>query len=318
MVAAYAGDTAREEATQLATELRQQHGLKTYLHSEHFDFTDAVDGLRVDRYNRPRKMRYAQAEQYDEIAVMVGDFTAVDDPELQRTLKQVKRLTPSCLKGLSPYETSLRFASLRTAPNQITGGRQRTPLAKAFVTRNPLLPREYFVPQGIDKLTLDMNRGVKHSLLDCAGKYSVRVATFGGKVVIDQKRVQEIESGDARLESKLEQAALQAHKLTEELRRRGVEAYEFHDRFESIVTVGSFDSIGQEGADGEINLNRDVYAVMHKFAARRREFNANGSNMAGLEPRQLIGIPFDVQPIPVVVPQRSIAADYAGSNSLFR
>ena len=96
-----------------------------------------------------------------------------------------------------------------------------------------------------------------------------------------------------------------------------MEAYEFHDRFESIVTVGSFDSIGSKTRDGKINLNSEVYAVMHKFAARRRQFpGRNGEAMTGLEPRQLEGIPFDVQPIPVGVPSRSIATDYA-AGSLF-
>ena len=39
----------------------------------------------------------------------------------------------------------------------------------------------------------------------------------------------------------LEEAAENAHILTESLRQQGYEAYEFHDRDQSIVTVGSFD-----------------------------------------------------------------------------
>ena len=47
--------------------------------------------------------------------------------------------------------------------------------------------------------------------------------------------------------SKLEEAAYNAHLLVVALRKQGVEAYEFHDRHESLVTIGSFDSVGVSG-----------------------------------------------------------------------
>ena len=66
----------------------------------------------------------------------------------------------------------------------------------AFMTTNPLLPREYFVPKGIDKFVVDMNKGVKHSLLDCKGKYTVKVATFTGQnVLLTRKVIEQIEQG---------------------------------------------------------------------------------------------------------------------------
>ncbi len=54
-------------------------------------------------------------------------------------------------------------------------------MRRAFVARNPLLPKEYFVDAGIDPFVLDMNRQVKHSLLDNPGQYTVRVASFQGE-----------------------------------------------------------------------------------------------------------------------------------------
>ena len=69
------------------------------------------------------------------------------------------------------------------------------PLTFAFITTNPLLPREYFVNRGVDKLVLTMNEGVAHSLLNCKGKYSVQVATFSGHVIIDQQKIRRIEHG---------------------------------------------------------------------------------------------------------------------------
>ena len=57
--------------------------------------------------------------------------------------------------------------------------------------------------------------------------------------------------------SALEEAGEAAHKLVEVLRNQGYEAYEFHDRGSSIVTVGSFDSVGTPRADGKIEIYFD-------------------------------------------------------------
>ena len=48
--------------------------------------------------------------------------------------------------------------------------REARPMGQAFFTRNPLLPREYFVPKGVDPFVAKMNEGVEHSLLDCPGQ----------------------------------------------------------------------------------------------------------------------------------------------------
>lgn len=318
LAAVFSGEEAEQDATALVSELRDVYKLPAYLYREHFDFTQSVEGLGVDKFNKPRRMRYAQAEAFDEIAVLVGNFSDVEDPSVELTLKQIKELQPKCMKKADDDDASSRFSGLQAYKKLVSrnGGVARGPLSKAFVTRNPLLPQEYFVPQGVDKLTLDMNRDVEYSLLKCPGNYSIRVATFGGKVVIDQKKVQAIDQGEEEMGSRLEEAAMKANKLTKALRKRGVEAYEFHDRHESIVTVGSFQKIGDKMPNGQIDLDPEVYKVISKFSAQRREFaGKEGVAMAGLEPRKLDGIVFDVQPIPVQVPKRSIATDYVRSKA---
>ena len=70
-------------------------------------------------------------------------------------------------------------------------------MGHAFITTNPMLLSDYFVPKGgIDELVLRMNKGVTHSLLDCPGKYTVKVATFTGAVVLDQQEIHKIQNGD--------------------------------------------------------------------------------------------------------------------------
>ena len=156
-----------------------------------------------------------------------------------------------------------------------------------------------------------MNEKVKHSLLKCPGKYTVQVATFKGEDVIDQGEVQAIASGAKPMTKKLEKAAEDAHKLTEALRMKGWEAYEFHDRYASIVTIGSFDSTGTPRRDGRIEINPRMHKVIQTFAAEP----AKGPVPAGTLPakvKSLVGIPFDIQPIPVEVPRRSIGQEMAG------
>ncbi len=91
---------------------------------------------------------------------------------------------------------------------------------------------------------------------------------------------------------------------------KGYEAYEFHDRFASIVTVGSFDSVGTPRADGKIEINPRIHAIMKTFGGPP----GNGPGPARgntVSVKSLAGIPFDYQPIPVEVPKRSISRELA-------
>jgi len=312
LAASFAGDGAFEEARQLTLELRKRFKWPAYVHSHHFDFTKPVEGRGLDEYGNPLKMRYRQSGSFDEIAVLIGDFPGVTDSTLQKTLKAVKYCRPSCLTLTKEKPSTLRFAGLRHWHKKLTRNEEKMrkgPMGQAFITRNPLLPQEYFTPTGFDSFVAKMNRGVEYSLLKCPAKYTVRVATFRGQVIIDPKKVAEIERTGRGMKSKLTQAAEKANRLARLLRDRNVEAYEFHDRTESIVTVGSFQAVGTPRQDGKIEIDPRILKVMENYGARRTRETIGGSQ--GMKPRSLGGIPFDIQPTPVEVPQRSIAADYA-------
>jgi hypothetical protein len=313
--ATFAGEGAKQQAQDLVIELRKRYKLPAYTHEMHFDFTQAVQGRGIDGAGEPLKMQYKRKKEYDEIAVLVGDFPTIDDSGLQRTLQKIKTARP---EALSPQEGKPSYQQLGAYRNAefsvVVGGRvvdQRQapgPMAHAFVTRNPLLPEEYFVSKGVDKLVVEMNKHVTHSLLDCPGKYTVKVATFSGSVTIKPEEIRKIESGE-KTSSRLAQAAVDAHLLTEALRAKGYEAYEFHDRYSSIVTVGSFDSIGNKLPSGKIDLHPQVFTIMQVFGAEKKNMPGQAQPAVGA-PKSLAGIPLDVQPIPVEVPKRSIGSDY--------
>ena len=165
-----------------------------------------------------------------------------------------------------------------------------------------MLPPDYYAPKnGIDELVLRMNKDLPHSLLDCPGKYTVQVAHFVGRTTINQREIAAIEAGGEVEGTGLVKAAEKAHNLTVALRALHYEAYQFHDRYASIVTVGSFDSVGTPRSDGKIEINRQVLRIIECFRAKP----INGQ----LAAQTLIGIGFDLQPIPVEVPKRSISRE---------
>ena len=323
MACSFSGDGAEKQAKELALELRKRYKLEAYVHKPQIKLEEPV-GRGVDPTGAPARFVYSKFNQRQpeikEVAVLVGNYSSAGDPEAQKTLQKLKYSDPQCLQIEEGRRTNRTLAALRTIQRAISPedsqNKKKGPMGHAFITINPLLPPDYVAPKaGLDELVVKMNQGVKHSLLDCPGKYTVQVAHFTGEVVIDQRKIQAIENGEAPLDGKqrnsLAVAAEKAHTLTEELRKRGYEAYEFHDRYASIVTVGSFDSVGTPRADGKTEINPKIHRIMEVFGAKPLDGITAPAGTLSAQPRSLEGIHFDVQPIPVTVPKRSISRELA-------
>ncbi len=255
-------------------------------------------------------MRYQQAEMLKEVAVLVGDYNTVDDPGAQKTLAKLKQMQPEALKDLDK-DANQPLSAFRQLQQPFLSAdsdkKIKGPMAHAFIATNPLLPPEFFATKGVDKLVLEMNKDVPNSLLDCKGQYTVKVATFTGAVLLDQRKIEEVEHGK-RMASRLAEAAEKAHKLTAALREKGYEAYEFHDRESSIVCVGSFESVGSQNIDGKFNIHPTVQKIMKTFGA-----DPAGLTGGAPKPKSVDGVPLDIQPTPIEVPRRSIGTDYQRS-----
>jgi hypothetical protein len=276
VAASFSGDGAEKQASDLARELRERFRLQAYLHEMSFKFGDEAPGRGLDAYGAPVRRRYQRGDQVREHAVLVGDFASIDDPNAQQTLGRIKTLHPDALNvdASKSAQSMIQVRRFEDALMEKLGKpRKRGPMAQAFFTRNPLLPREYFVPKGIDPFVAKMNEGVEHSLLDCAGQYTVQVATFRGKTILQTSG--EADSADKPFWSigkkddrnPLVEAAENAHLLTHELRAHGFEAYEFHDRTESFVTIGSFAQAAQRLPDGRIVPVPGVQKIIETFGA---------------------------------------------------
>ncbi|MFM7562167.1 MAG: hypothetical protein ACKO9H_08340 [Planctomycetota bacterium] len=326
MCASFAGEDGDTQARVLAEELSRKHRLKCYVHRRTFDFTQTYTGLDYDKEQtvdangqitvQRRKMKAAHGTKFDEIAVLVGDFPSIEDGRAQQALEQIKHLQPEALGELQSGETSSqRMRVWREATKMMNGNgelKNKGPMRMAFMIPNPLLPEEFFAAQKVDTFMLGVNRQAEHSLLDCPGTYSVRVASFRGYVTFDlnqikaweSKQKNPLKSGNA-LDSQIMEAGERAHLMTEELRKLGVEAYEFHDRHESYVCVGSYDWATTKDADGQITQNPEIVKTIQMF---KGDVENLPNQQNALVPKSLpklkkMGIAFDIQPVPVLVPK---------------
>lgn len=360
MAATFSGEGAEEQAGRLVLEFRQKHNVAAYAHEVTFDYSGDSPGRGLDQYGAPIKRRYQVGDRVREYAVLVGNFPAIDDPEAQSLLERIKNMEPESLAVGEDGKTAQNLAQFRQLQAKMLDklGKKgpRGPMAQAFMVRNPLLPREYFVPRGVDTFVARMNDGVEHSLLDCRGRYSVQVATFRGKAVLQTAETQaKVTSASfwnlgRGKENPLVEAAENAHLLTQELRAHGWEAYEFHDRTESIVTIGSFDQVAQRQSNGQTVPIPQVQKIVQTFGAayntpsdpltnigndpttqrlvdqKKQEYNqmiANhqGQIVPGMNPKHVKVfngrrldriIPMDVYPHTIEVPRRSVSSAYAG------
>jgi hypothetical protein len=317
MVSSFSGNGAEKQAEQLVYELRKRYKLPAYSYKGQFDPGEA-QGRSVE----PHKWNYykfkdsknrdkARHPEISEVAVLVGDYPTADSAEAQETLQKIKFAKPECLEVKDGQQTHQSLVGWRMIQRQVyeaigSEKRKRGPMSHAFITTNPLLPPEYFAPKtGLDPLVVEMNKNAEHSLLECPGRYTVQVATFKGQVIIKQDEIRAIENGEKEMKSDLAEAAEKAHRLTVALRVKGYDAYEFHDRCASIVTVGSFDSVGTPRSDGRIEINPEIHRIMKTFGAEATTLPGQSTPVTPL--KTLVGIPFDIQPVPVQVPKRSIS-----------
>ena len=263
------------------------------------------------KYKDSKDKEKARHPELTEVAVLVGDYQSAEDAEAQKTLQKIRYATPECLDIKDGRPTHQTLTGWRMIQQQVaeamgTEKKKKGPMGHAFITTNPLLPADYFVPKsGIDPLVLQMNKNAEFSLLDCPGKYTVQVATFKGQVIIKQDEIKEIEDGNREMKSELADAADKANHLAKALRMKGYEAYEFHDRFASIVTVGSFNSVGTPRA-GRKNRDQSGNPQDHEDVWGQ-SVTLPGQATPVTPLKSLVGIPFDIQPIPVQVPKRSIS-----------
>lgn len=329
MCASFVGEEGEVQAQQLCQELARDYKLKAYIYRQQFDYTRAVPGIgysdkeQVDAYGnhlppKPATFRALHDSQFEEIAVLVGDFPSIDHASAQRALEQIKHLQPKTLAGSggeAVESTSQRMRVWREIQKTVSGNpeiKQKGPMRAAFLLPNPTIPEDYFAAPKVDAFLIKVNKQVEYSLLDCPGTWTVRVATFRGDATFDLNQIAAAEQETRRNQrgrdsegNKLEMAAYRANRIVTELRRLGVEAYEYHDRNESMACVGAFDWHKKFDANGLEIENPEVLKIVQQFSA---DMEQTPGQQPMIIPKTLPAlkrekISFDVKPVPVLVPK---------------
>ncbi|MEZ6123162.1 MAG: hypothetical protein R3C49_08320 [Planctomycetaceae bacterium] len=209
--------------------------------------------------------------QHEAIAVLAGNFSQPDDAQAKTILDFLKnRFDPAFLKDQKSGAILPR-----------TPGRPG-PFSRAHMTTNPLMPASEIKQRTSDPLVKKLNAGEEYSLLNNKGKYTLRIATFRGNSIV-QVGNQVSEKASQHFErffgSSLDESGERAWELTRALRsaeklgyEQNYEAWLYHDRFESIVTVGSFDS----------EHDPRIAEIARRFAAKTREHEGKDVPIAEL------------------------------------
>lgn len=310
----------RPEAEALCAELRQV-GLEAYIYEHEFDYSGAVQGLGYQRAEKgydlvPKRMKAVHPEKVKDVSVLVGHFPSAEDSRGLKTLDSIKHMFPETLKVSKDVRSLQRMATWREImkiTSNVEELKNMGPMRAAFMVPNPLLPEDYFQRETVDPIVVKMNRGDKYSLLNNPKNYTVKIATFKGDSTFNDREIEQKKkefnflrrSGGGLTESRLMEAESNANFLVAKLREQGIEAYSFHDRYSSIVCVGSFDW-AVRGQGGDKLVNPEIQAVVDQFKARQV------SNIPGVAPyyetRTFIGptgdnIALDLIPVAVSVPK---------------
>ena len=231
--------TADEAADALVYELRRK-GIPAYV----FHQDEAVDKINTrDRYGRAQERAYTARQ--DRVCVIAGNYPSIEDRIAQKTLEYVKTVNPKSWEEHGVFRK--------------TPGRPG-PLSGAFLTINPLLSPEEVAKKKHDRLLVRLNSASEYALYRNPARFTVVVATFQGQSTT-KIGTEGVEAAERSFEvgSTLDDAAEDAENLVSLLRSRqsaqmlqpnlahlldgqSFDAYVFHDRYRSIVTVGEFDS----------------------------------------------------------------------------
>ena len=312
MAAKFSDEKAAYRAKKLAYELRKAYKLEAFVFK--FDPSANLDAFSAE-VDAAKNFHY-QTAQSVEYAVLVGGYPVADDLELQKTLERLRRCQPESLKDDPASKALAQKYQEMARKNQKYAG--YGPMGGAFAVPNPLLPKEFFSQKGIvDSYVEKLNSVGKYSLLNNDKLYTVRIATFSGDVAM-YKNTQGPKTDE--MQSRLRYAGVRAAALCDALRNAGVDAWEFHDRDCSFVTVGAFDTYGVEQANGQIELNPKIAQIMNKYGGKlvdgedgRSKYRAYtvvvdipDPESTALRPKKKrLELACDLRPVIIVVPQRS-------------
>ncbi|MEM7560502.1 MAG: hypothetical protein AAF394_15375, partial [Planctomycetota bacterium] len=319
------GDNAAARATMLANEIRHEFKTPAFVWKKNFDNTGALGAVTQEFNNLDgtktiykAQTHYRNASRKNVYAVLVGDFADLNDPRADEMLQRIRRASPQTLINANAENAVQKSRAMLWARTEqanmdkasannrrLTQYKDKGTMGAASLTKNPLLPFDFLHSNTMDDFVVKMNKQVEHSILDNKGRFTTRVASFTGysstTLIKHKNPVTTASATDV-----LDHSALQADRLTKALRKKGVEAYQYHDRFGSYVMIGSFDELGKQDANGGFQYNPEMEAVLKHWCGYR-DVTAKDRITGAVSHTQSVNslnkIPFDIEGKHMAVPK---------------
>lgn len=294
-IACFRGDESLDFAHRLAEELRQKHRYQSYIFS--LNEADArrdrelirqwqlqnIGSDKVAESSEQQRLRTVRIVK--EYSVFVGSY-----PDMEKARLEVERMRdlppPSSIPsfGVHIYKEPTERATTnpdnnpygifgssgtKTVQGKKINDSQGNPFKQAFVVRNPLLKREVVVKQTNNTPVFDpswkaLNEREKYSIFTCPKDWTLVVAQFKPPTQVEsniRNSVVQVGMNPAApdIGKGLEQAAETARQFAEVLRDggKGYDAYVFHTRQYSLVSVGAFDGPEDPNLQQAANIIRD-------------------------------------------------------------
>lgn len=299
-----AGLTHEEAADKLVYELR-----KLSIPAYTFSMDEVTTPIETtDRQGRASRRSYRS--QKGGICVVAGNYSSTEDSVAKKTLEFIKTYVPKSWKD---------DAAFRPTPGK------PNPLSGAFLSINPMLAPEEVASRKRDSLLLKLNAGSEYSIMENKGKFTLVIATFTGKSQTAvgsggiKKAMDEFEVSTGSLDEAAARAWKVAKMLREGMidgRNRGkkYDAFVFHERYQSVVTVGSFYS----KTDPRIAQMVDVFGAKTIAGPNGKPLLAGeGIVIPGATPDPVI---FDPKPklidVPLLKPEAAAKPATTGRSSI--
>ena len=257
-VASFTGKEGLAFANELATELREKHGIDAYtwqfrIHEPVARPSQAQLAAFKKRFEVKFPVRKPMHEAPENWVVLAGNFPSFTSRQATKHLKVVQKIDPESISdevrarmylaadgkrnAVAIHRLVESFRNIRT-----NGKRLPPPLGKATLTRNPMTKAaRTSITKEDAELLRRLNDNEKYSVYKLDAPFTLMAASFTGVQSFTFKK------GDAsktkfRKSKGLKIAGENACNLARLLREMGYEAFVFHGRFASMVFVGGYES----------------------------------------------------------------------------
>ena len=185
--------------------------------------------------------------QEDQFAVLLGGFSDMDAAGAQ--LKKVRKWDFPNMKLKSGKPAFDTYDVYEPVPGKKTFDLKRypvNPFHTAMVVPNPTLPPRKKTVAKVDPLWKKLNASESRSLYKSPKAWTLAVQEFRGANVIQSASassgfLEKLGLGD-HLGKRLDNSAKMAEQVCDMFKKLGFKSYVLHTRYNSVVTVGEFDS----------------------------------------------------------------------------